>query len=197
MGKYLNEQIHNEPYVYQDGFVLIPLSTFPSTMKKSIFYKNIYENHKCNDPKIPIPINIYKNQMNLSLLLDMLSSLMEIIELLPDKKMPYSNYDFIINNKDSIIPHLNKMRENYKTFDFMDEIDILINTPENEILKNLIISGRKHLLGYCLKKNRFNITPQTVFNMATEYYKIDILEYIFRNYKKEYKFYSESDSDDI
>lgn len=197
MMRHLNPSKYKEPHVYKDGFVFVPLSTFPSTLKKSTFYKNIYENHKRNDPKVPIPVNIYNAEMNLSLLLDMLTSLIEIIKMLPDEKMPYSNYDFVINHKDSIIPHLGKMKENFKTFDFMNEIEILINTPENEILDKLIVDERKHLLIYCLKKNLFNITPQRVFDIASKHYKINILEYIFKNYKKECKFYSESDSDEI
>jgi hypothetical protein len=133
--------------------------------------------------------------MNLSILIDLFGSLVEIIDFMPDKKIPYSNYDFIINNKDSILPHLNKLRENYKTFDFIDEIDILINTPEDEIIEKLIISGKKYLIVYCLKKKLFNVTPQSVFDIASEYYKLDILDYVFRNYKKECKFFSETESD--
>jgi len=173
-------------------YILVPLDTFPSTLKKTAFYKNIHKNHK-NNPMIPLPVNIYKNEMNLSTLLDMMNSLIDLIKLIPDGKLPYSNYDFIIRNKKTIIHYLPKLKEHFALFEFMEEIEILVNTPERNVVEILIKKNNKHLLIYCLKNKLFGITPQIAFNAASKYYNIDMLEYIFKNYKKECNFYYDSD----
>jgi len=174
-------------------YILVPLDTFPNTLKKTTFYKTIYNNHK-NNPKIPLPSDIYKNEMNLSILLDMMNSLTELIKMIPGGKLPYSNYDFIIRNKKTIIRYLPKLKEQFALFEFMEEIEFLVDTPERNVIENLIQKNNKHLLIYCLKNKLFSITPQLAFNVASKYYNIDILEYIFNNYKKECNFYGESDS---
>ena len=175
-------------------FILVPLDTFPATLKKTNLYKNIHNDHK-NNPKIPLPYDVYRNEMNLSILLDMMRSLMDLIKLLPDGNIPHSNYDFIIRNKKYIIPYLSKLKKEFEMFSFMDEIEILISTPEREIIKKIVEKNRKHLLIYCFKNKLFDITPQKVFDIASEYYNIDILEYIFKNHRNECNFNSDSDSD--
>lgn len=188
MSCYLNT-LHNEQT--REEFILVPLNTFPKTLKNTHFYKSMYENYKHN-PKLPIPIGIYKNEMNLSILNDMMLSLIDLSTMFPDGNLPYSNYDFIVSNRNSIRPYFTKLKNDFKTFDFVNEMEILVNIPENEILKILILNNRKRLLKYCLKNKLFNVTPQLTFDMASEYFRIDLLEYVYKNYNKELQIYNES-----
>lgn len=176
--------------VYQtEDFVYVPINAFPSTLKKKKIYKNIYKTYKNKNIKIPILCNIYNNEMNLSILYDMLDTLCELIKIMPDGNIPYSNYDFIIKNKKNIIPYFPKLKEkfNSKKFDFINEIEILLSNSENEILEKIIINNHKYLFVYCIERNLFNITPSLAFNVATNHYNKDILNYLYKMYKKDCK----------
>lgn len=177
----------------KEDFVCVPIREFPSTLKNSSIYKNIDKTYQNKNIKIPIMSNIYNNEMNLSILYDMLDSLCELVKILPDGNIPYSNYDFIIRNKIYIIPYFPKLKEkfNSKSFNFINEIEILLNMSEKsdyQILEKIIINNHKNLFVYCLERNLFNITPSIAFDIATIHYNIDILDCLYKTYKKDCKF---------
>lgn len=176
-----------------EDFVYVPIREFPSTLKNNSIYKNIDKAYQNKNIKIPIMSNVYNNEMNLSILYDMLESLCELVKIIPDGNIPYSNYDFIMRNKKYIIPYFPKLKEkfNSKTFKFISEIEILLNSSENsdyQILEQIIIHNHKNLFVYCLERNLFNITPSVAFDISAKHYNIDILNYLYKTYKKDCKF---------
>lgn len=180
-------------YETKEDFVYVPIDAFPSTLKNSYIYKNIDKTYQNTNIKIPILSNVYNNEMNLSILYDMLGSLCELMKIMPDGNIPYLNYDFIIKNKKYITTYFPKLKEkfNSKTFNFINEIEILLNNSENsdhQILEKIIIHNHKNLFVYCLERNLFNITPSLAFDIATKHYNIDILDYLYKTYKKDCKF---------
>ena len=183
---YINSETENET---KSDIIFVSLNTFPTTLKNTQFYKSIYKNHEMKNPKIPLPMSIYKNEMNLSTLYDMCSILLELDKIMPNSNALDKNYDFILQNKISIKPYLKKLKIKFESFSFIDEIEILIDTDEEEILDKIIIGNHIQLLEYCLIRNLFNITSQKVFDKANEYFNLNILEYIFKRHKFN-KFYT-------
>jgi len=183
----------NVSFDTNDDFVYVPIRAFPSTLKNNSIYKNIDKAYQNKNIKIPILSNVYNNEMNLSILYDMIETLCELVKIMPDGNVPYYNYDFIIKNKKYIIPYFTKLKEkfNSQTFNFINEIEILLNSYENyenEILEKIIINNHKNLLVYCIERKLFNITPSSAFDIATKHYNIDILDYLYKSYKKDCKF---------
>jgi hypothetical protein len=182
---------------YNSDIIFIPLNTFPSSLKKTAFYKNIYKTYEKKNTKFPLPLDIYNNEMNFSMLHDMFNSLIEIKKMIPGGKISHSNYDFILRNKTSIIHYFPKLKTSFETFGFIGEVEILINTPEKDIIEGIVVNNYKELLIYCLRNKLFDVTPTKVFHTASEHYNIEILEYIYKNYKKEINFNSEANETNL
>jgi len=179
------------------GIIFIPLNAFPSSLKKTPFYKTIYKTYGKKNTKFPLPFHMYNNEMNFSMLQDMFNSLIEINKLMPEGNILRSNYDFILRNKTSIIHYFPKLKTSFETFGFIGEVELLINAPEKDIIESIVVNNYKELLIYCLRNNLFDVTPTKVFQSASEHYNLEILEYIYNNYKKEINFNSENNETNL
>lgn len=190
----MNSEFESET---SSDIIFIQFNAFPSSLKKTPFYKNIYKTYEKKNTIFPLPRHIYNNEMNFSMLHDMFNSLIEIKKMIPGGNISHSNYDFILRNKTSIIHYFPKLKTSFETFGFIGEVELLINAPEKDIIEGIVVNNYKELLIYCLRNNLFDVTPIKVFQTASDHYNLEIIEYIYKNYNKEINFNNENNETDL
>jgi len=140
-----------------NDIIYISLNEIPDTLKKSKIYKILSDTHK-NNPQIPILREVYEresilsNFMNLSYVIQKLSSSIDTSYIPPDV-----NYEFVIKNKDILLPHLINMVKQFPQLKYIQEITLLLTVPREKLLKKILKYEHIHLLNYCIKNDLLDL----------------------------------------
>ena len=163
----------------QDDIIYIHLNDMPDTLKKSKTYKILSEKHK-NNPKVPIVKEIYERELILSNIINISYVVNKLSSLYPThipNDIPDANYDFIIQNKDVIIPNLKHLTNQYPSIKYIQEITLLLTSPREKLLNKIIKYECIHLLHYCINKNIISINYTDLCEISVKYNNVNMLEY--------------------
>lgn len=158
--------------------VYIPLNKIPDTLKKTKMYKILSENHK-NNPEIPIFRELYERELILSNLLNLSYIINHLSRLNYSYIPPDINYDFVLENKDVIIPNLQDISNKYPQLKYIQEITMLLTVPREKLLKKTIKHECTHLLNYCIKKEFVEVDYINICCIPVKYNNVYMLDYIY------------------
>lgn len=161
-----------------NDIVYIPLNEIPDTLKRAKIYKILAENHK-NNPKVPIFRELYERELVLSNLLNLSDVINDLSKLNYSYIPPDINYDFVVDNKDIIIPNLNNITNRYPQLKYIQEIILLLTVPREKLIKKAIKHEYIHLLNYCIKKQLVDINYNEICCIPAKYNNVYMLDYIY------------------
>ena len=163
----------------QSDIIYIQLNELPDSLKKSQIYKILSDNHK-NNPIIPIFRELYEKELVLSNLLNLSDMINKLSGLYYSYIPPDINYDFVIENKNIIIPNLENVSRKYPQLKYIQEITLLLTTPREKLLKSAIKNECIHLLNYCIKKQILDINYNEICCIPVKYNNVYMLDYLYK-----------------
>lgn len=161
------------------GVVHVSITKFPSSLKNTEFYNILEKKYvkKGRDVKVPIPTELYKNELIISTVYDMVPTIEALSELtgnIDDK-----NYDFILQNKEAIHPHIEILKKLYPDNKFLKEIIVLVEYINSSILLfEIIENDYVNLLKYCITKDLVYIDYENICPLLVKKGKYLCLKYL-------------------
>lgn len=137
--------------------VLIHLNEVPTSFKNTKMFKIIMNNCKYNNnPIIPFPQDIYKKEVAIPLLLDLIYIIEKVYML--NKTISPINYDFAMNYKKTMLTNIDYFMNVYPKSIFVRELKTLLTSKTlNELYENIVDNNYINLLNYVIyKKNNIN-----------------------------------------
>jgi hypothetical protein len=134
--------------------VFIHLNETPQSFKNTKMFKIIMNNCKHNNnPIIPFPQDIYKKEVAIPLLLDLIYIIEKVYML--NKIIHPINYEFAMNYRKIMLSNIDYFANVYPKSIFVREIKTLLTSKSlNELYENIVDNNYLNLLNYVIyKKN--------------------------------------------
>lgn len=157
--------------------VHVRLSKLPSSIKSTQFYNLLKNKHikKDSDVKIPIPADIYAKELIMSTVYDMIPAVDSLFKLTGE--IDEKNYDFIYENRASILPHVQNFKVMYQDNIFVNEITLLLENS-GSLLFEIIENDYVNLLKYCISKELLFINYDDICVVLAKKGKYQCLKYM-------------------
>lgn len=159
--------------------VLIPISQLPSSIKTTHLYSILHKKYskKGRDIEIPIPSAVYKKELVLSTVYDMIPTVESLYQL--TGSIDYKHYDFIFENRDIIRPCLQSLKQLYPDNFFLGEINLLLEPiSPSLLLLEIIENDYVDLLKYCVSKHLVDIAYENLSTLLARKGKQKCIKYL-------------------
>ena len=152
--------------------ITLTINEIPDYLHESDLYKNIE-----SDDSFKVPEQYFKKEMVIYTFDDFVSYI-RIFDYWMLDKYPKEMYIFIIKNKDNI--NMDILKEQFPLDDLIDEIKIIVETPDNKICDYFSSVGYLELLKYAHENGWEWDTGHTCWN-AAENGHLECLKYCHEN----------------